>query len=148
MQELSFKLLQASSEGAQWLAGGSLGHHCNPGTTGVNAFLQAGGGTIGSNPVWFLLDSGAAVSVFCHNKLPTSFTHLMEPGSSSTVGSNGLPLDVIGEVSFPVSLSGYQMTHTFFVVNGLMVEGLLGVDFLEKHKAVIDFAECCLTLGW
>ena len=146
MQELSFKLLQASSEGAQWMAGGSLGHHCYPGTTGVNAFLQAGG-TIGSNPVWFLPDSGTAVSVFCHNKLPTSFTHLMEPGSS-TVGANGLPLDVIGEVSLPVSLSGYQVLHTFFVVNGLMVEGLLGLDFLEKLKALIDFADRCLTLGW
>ena len=48
---------------------------------------------------------------------------------------------MVGEVSLPVSLSGYQVTHTFFVVNGLMVEGLLEVDFLEKHKAVIAFAE-------
>ena len=71
----------------------------------------------------------------------------MEPGSS-TVGANGLPLDVIGEVSLPVSLSGYQVLHTFFVVNGLMVEGLLGLDFLEKLKALIDFADRCLTLGW
>jgi len=98
--------------------------------------------------VWFLLDSGAAVSVLCHNKLPTSFTHLMEPASSSTVGANGLPLDVVGEVSLSVSLSGYQVTHTFFVVNGLTVEGLLGADVLEKNRAVIDFADCYLTLGW
>ena len=71
----------------------------------------------------------------------------MESASSSTVGANGLPLDVLGQVSILVSLSGYRVTHTFCVVNGLTVEGLLGADFLEKHRAVIDFADHRLTLG-
>ena len=71
----------------------------------------------------------------------------MEPASSSTVEANGLLLDVVRQVPMPVSLSGYCAMHTFLVVRGLTVEGLLGADFLEKHRAVIDFAGRRLTLG-
>ena len=71
----------------------------------------------------------------------------MEAASLSTVAGNGLPLDVVGQVSVPVSLSGYCVTHTFLVAQGLKVEGLLGADILEKHRAVIDFADRRLTLG-
>ena len=112
----------------------------------VNAVLQAEG-KIGNSPVQFLLDSGAAVSVICCDMVPVSAMRRMEPASSSTVAANGLPLDVVGQVSVPVSLSGYCVTHTFLVVRGLTVEGLLGADFLEKHRAVIDFADRRLTLG-
>ena len=132
-------------EGARRLAGGAL-ERPNPGTMDVNAVLQAEG-KIGNSPVQFLLDSGAAVSVICCDMVPVSAMRRMEPASSSTVAANGLPLDVVGQVSVPVSLSGYCVTHTFLVVRRLTVERLLGAHFLEKHRAVIDFADRRLTLG-
>ena len=46
-----------------------------------------------------------------------------------------------------VSLGNYCVQHTFLVVHGLTVEGLLGADFLAKHKAVVDFVHHRLILG-
>ena len=87
------------------------------------------------------------VSVIRHNVLPQSVLSHMEPASIPTVGANGLPLDVAGQVSVLVSLGNYCVQHTFLVVHGLTVEELLGADFLDKHKAVVDFVHHRLTLG-
>ena len=102
---------------------------------------------MGTTSVHFLLDSGAVVSVIRHNTLPQSVPSHMEPASIATVGANGLPLDVAGQVSVLVSLGNYCVQHTFLVLHGLTVEGLLGAVFLDKHKAVIDFVDHRLTLG-
>ena len=87
------------------------------------------------------------MSVIHHNALPQSVLSHVEPASIATVGANGLPLDVAGQVSVLVSLGNYCVQHTFLVVHGLTVEGLLGADFLDKHKAVVDFVHHRLTLG-
>ena len=71
----------------------------------------------------------------------------MEQATASTVGANGLPMDVVGQISLSVSLCGTKVEQTFLVVEELTVEALLGADFLHKHKAVIDFAHHQLTLG-
>ena len=71
-------------------------------------------------------------SVIRHNTLPQSVLSHMEPASVAAVGANGL-LDVAGQVSVLVSLGNYCVQHTFLVVHGLTVEGLLGADFLDKH---------------
>ena len=94
---------------------------------------------MGTTPIRFLLDSEAVVSVIRHNVLPQSVLSHVEPASIPTVGANGLPLDVAGQVSLLVSLGNYCVQHTFLVVHGLTVEGLLGANFLDKHKAVVDF---------
>ena len=94
---------------------------------------------VGTTSVRFLLDSGAVVSVIRHNTLPQSVLSHMEPASIATVGANGLPWDVARQESVLVSLGNYCVQHTFLVVHGLTVEGLLGADFLDKHKVVIDF---------
>ena len=87
------------------------------------------------------------MSVIRHNALPQSVLSHVEPASIATVGANGLPLDVAGQVTVLVSLGNYCVQHTFLVVHGLTVEGLLGADFLDKHKAVVDFVHHRLTLG-
>lgn len=80
----------------------------------------------------FLVDSRIAVSVFCCNNLPTSLTRCNEAGVIITVGVNGLPLDEVEQVFILVSLSEYQVIHTFLAVNGMMIEELLGAVFLGE----------------
>ena len=53
------------------------------------------------------------MSVIRHNTLSQSVLSHMEPASIATVGANGLPLDVAGQVSVLVSLGSYCMQHTF-----------------------------------
>ena len=117
-----------------------------PAALGVNSVLRVGG-TIGALQFQFLLDSGAAVSLIQRDKLPESTMHLMEQAAVSTVGANGLPVDVVGQISLSVCICGTVVKQTFLVVEELTVEALLGADFLDKHKAVLDFAHHRLTLG-
>ena len=52
-------------------------------------------GLLGGRPVHFLIDSGAAVSVICHDILSTSARTNITKAAPLTVGANGLPLDVL-----------------------------------------------------
>ena len=65
----------------------------------------------------------------------------------STVGANGLPMDVVGQISLSVCICGTVVKQTFLVVKELTVEALLGTEFFDKHKAVLDFVHHRLTLG-
>ena len=65
----------------------------------------------------------------------------------STVGANGLPMGVVGRISLSVCICETIVKQTFLVVEELTVEALLGADFLDKHKAVLDFVHHRLTLG-
>ena len=60
----------------------------------------------------------------------------------STVGANGR-----GRADITACLCNTTVKQMFLVVEELMVEALLGADFFDKHKAVIDFAHHRLTLG-
>ena len=141
---MSFKLPRASPEGARRLAGQAVKHQPSDTTSGqqetlgINAVLQVEG-MVGTMSSHFLLDSGDVVSVIRHNTLFQLVLSHMEPASIATVEANGLPLDVAGQMSMLVSLGNYCVQHTFLVVHGLTVEGLLGANFLDKHKTVVDF---------
>ena len=65
----------------------------------------------------------------------------------STVGANGLPMNVVGQISLFVCIYGTVVKQTFLVAEELTVEALLGADFLDKYKAVLDFAHHRLMLG-
>ena len=71
----------------------------------------------------------------------------MEQAAVSTVGANGLPMDVVGQISLSVCICGTVVKQTFLVVEELTVEALLGTEFFDKHKAVLDFVHHRLTLG-
>ncbi len=64
-----------------------------------------------------------------------------------TVRADGLPLEVVGCVSIPVSLGKFQADQEFTVVNSLTVDRILGANFLVKHGAVIDCKTNVLYLG-
>ena len=79
--------------------------------------------------------------------MPESTLNLIEQAAVSTLGANGLPNDVMGQISLSVCICVTVVKQTFLVVEELTVEALLGADFLDKHKAVLDFVHHRLTLG-
>lgn len=103
-------------------------------------------GQFQQEPVRFLLDSGAAVSVCRYESLPEDLSLDTEP-SVYTVGANGLPLDVLGQVTAEVSIGSFITMQDFVVVKGMPVDCLLGADFLLKHGAVIDCKSGVLQVG-
>ena len=65
----------------------------------------------------------------------------------SPVSANGVTLDVKGQIKLLVSLGPFTCEHTFIVIRDLIVECLLGADFLKKHEAVLDCKSGKLSLG-
>jgi len=103
-------------------------------------------GLFEQKPVQFLLDSGAAVSVCRHDLLPEGL-HLDTTLAISTVGANGTPLDVQGQVTTNVAIGPFRATQDFVVVAGLTVDCLLGADFLLRHGAVLNCKARTLQIG-
>ena len=54
------------------------------------------------------------------------------------VGVNGSSIDVEGVVSMDIVLGGQRLSADFVVVRSLSVQSLLGIDFLKRHRCVID----------
>jgi len=69
------------------------------------------------------------------------------PVQVATFGANGSPLDVVGQITVPIIVSGLNCTQLFTVVRQLSVAGILGADFLVKHGALIDCRNSRLLLG-
>ena len=88
----------------------------------------------------FLLDSGAAVSVARLDVLDEKWhSQITAAGLKTTVGADGLPLEVVGQVTVPVSLGDFQTSQEFTVVKSLTADCILGADFLVKHSAIVLF---------
>lgn len=54
------------------------------------------------------------------------------------VGANGNPLSITGCVHASVSIRGAKFEVTFAVSSDLVVDGIIGLDFLHRHACVID----------
>ena len=85
-------------------------------------------GFIGETPINFLVDSGAAMSVVHYNLV--RHLHFMST-TSCAVGANGSPLDVVGQTTATITLGSFTVDHNFIVVRNLMVDCLLGADFIN-----------------
>ncbi|KAL5516969.1 hypothetical protein EMCRGX_G002428 [Ephydatia muelleri] len=101
-------------------------------------------GYIASIPVQFVVDTGASVSLLStdvwHKVSANKHMELKEwGGSSRLVGVNGSPLHVQGIVLVHLTLSkNVVFENKFLVVEGMTAEAILGLDFLETFKCMID----------
>lgn len=104
-------------------------------------------GYIASIPIQFVVDTGASVSLLStdvwHRVSANKHMELKEwGGSNRLVGVNGSPLHVQGIVLVHLSLSkNVVFENKFLVVEGMTVEAILGLDFLETFKCMIDSGE-------
>ena len=64
-----------------------------------------------------------------------------------TVAANGAAMDVIGQVTLPVSVNGFQFNQLFTVVHSLTVDCILGADCLLQHEAIFDCKQHCVTMS-
>ena len=53
-------------------------------------------------------------------------------------GANGDPIEILGTVSVDVNINGLKMPTTFQILKNLSHSIILGIEFLEQNKAVID----------
>ena len=105
-------------------------------------------GYIGTTPVEFLVDSGAAVSVVRMDAIPaSSYSHINYVSDVTAVSASGHSLDIIGKAVLPLTIGHVKCKQEFTIVHNLTVECLLGVDFLIGNQGTIDCVRKCLTLA-
>ena len=104
-------------------------------------------GSIGSSPVTFLLDSGAAISVIRLDILDTHVRNqITDAGLMAPIGANSSPLDVIGQITLPVNIGNFQSDQVFIVMRTLTVDCLLGADYLVAHEVVINYKQAIVEI--
>ena len=91
-------------------------------------------GLLGQTSVWFVLDSGASISVVDFGMVVKPYGSIIQKeGSTTAVGANGFPLDVV-----PVKLGSLLQDQDFIVAKNLSVDCLLGADFMTNNQAILD----------
>ena len=108
-------------------------------------------GEVGGEPISFLLDTGATVTLIgsdvwrqINAKQPTK----LQPWSDlRLVGVDGPPLEVYSQVHVAVVAQSKTLETEALVVSPLTTEGILGLDLFKKHQATIDVRNRKLLLG-
>ena len=62
------------------------------------------------------------------------------PRELRLVTAAGEAIPVVGYMSVPVRLGQVNVVHPFVVVKSLIAGVILGIDFLQQHRLVLDFA--------
>jgi len=87
-----------------------------------------------------LLDTGSTKSVL-NKELADKLKLRIVPEKLETplISANGEPLEIVGSTDITFNVRGLQMVQKFIVVNDLFPQAILGVNFLKKNNAKIDY---------
>ena len=105
---------------------------------------------IGKNRFRTLLDSGAQFSLVSDEFLNLCDETLIKETTTRQVplvSASGHRLKVTKTVKIRITLEKVRMYHSFYVVENLGHDMILGVDFLNERKAVLDFENDLLKIG-
>ena len=61
--------------------------------------------------------------------------------SHRLVGVDGAPLNVLGSAIIPINISGITLKHKFVFAEQITADAILGLDFLEANKCVLNLAK-------
>lgn len=97
-----------------------------------------------------LVDTGSAVTIVREDvwreTMQSDWGQLAAP-LHPTVAANGQELDLRGQSEVMICVGGLAKRHTVLVARGLTQECLLGPDYLQKHRCVVDLDKRILCAG-
>ena len=91
----------------------------------------------------FLIDMGAGVSLLSKSlwdKIKPAKERFNQMVTHRLVGVDGVPSKVEGMVSAPITIGEVTLQHDFIVAEQITAEAILGLDFLEANKCILDLA--------
>ena len=109
-------------------------------------------GELAGKPMEMMLDSGSAVSLVSlvlkeeADKLQDKLTNITIP-QVRLVTASGEPLQIAGRVQASVRICQLNVIHQFLVVDKLVTPVILGLDFLQQHNLVLNFASRPVTIN-
>ena len=106
-------------------------------------------GTVFGLEVSFLADTGVGVSLMNgkiweklkHHNVKVETTEL-----HNIVGVNGHPINVHGLATVPLNIANKMYYQKFIIADNITAEGIIGMDFMEANKCVLDVAKRQLIL--
>ena len=98
-------------------------------------------GVLDSKEVNMMLDSGSSISrieesVVVSLRTKTSTT----PSSLKLVSAADKDIPTLRCITLPIQLGTLQVNHSLVIVRSLINPVILGLDFLHKHRIIIDFS--------
>ena len=108
--------------------------------SGTPACMVTVTGLVDGRQTEMLVDTGSAVTIAREDvwkgTLQSDWS-LLTTSPQPAVAANGQELDLLGksETTIRVDLA---KKHTVLIARGLVQECLLGADFLQKHRCVVD----------
>ena len=92
------------------------------------------------------MDSGAAVSLIhlqVYKLMPDTFkTAITLPGKLETLTTaDGSPMHIIRHTTITLHMKNLKVTHHFIVVESLMTDIILGIDFQREYQISYDWDE-------
>ena len=92
------------------------------------------------------MDSSAAVSLIhlqAYKLMPDTLkTAITLPGELEMLTTaDGSPMHIVGHASITIKLKNLRVTHHFIVVESLMADVILGIDFQSEYRISYDWNE-------
>ena len=90
----------------------------------------------------FLVDTGSSVNIIKESSLK-SFILINRKRVLKLVGIGSNTVSTLGKIKVLI----HGMESTFHVVSKsfpIVQDGILGIDFLKNHRAILDFDDDCL----
>ena len=100
-------------------------------------------------PVSCLIDTGAGVSLLRGGVWDRIRPNNCKPSPVTAhrlVGVDGIPISVQGSALIQFSVSGMVFEHEFIIADHITAEAILGLDFLEANKCVLDLSKEQLSI--
>ena len=100
-------------------------------------------------PVSCLIDTGAGVSLLRGGVWDRIRPNNCKPSPVTAhrlVGVDGILISVRGSALIQFSVSGMVFEHEFIIADHITAEAILGLDFLEANKCVLDFSKEQLSI--
>lgn len=70
-------------------------------------------------------------------RIPRSNRPKLSFHDSALRAANGSPLSVLGKATFPITIGGFESTHTVLVAK-FHLGGIIGLDFMNSHQMCVD----------
>ena len=106
-------------------------------------------GHVNGVAIYFMIDTGASVSLVHADIWKEITAHCglhLQTWHQKLIGVEGSPITVLGTATLDVSLGGITVQSDFLVAADLSSKAIIGLDFLEKHEAVINLGQRILHL--
>ena len=106
--------------------------------------LQSGAS---DNKVEIMLDSGSSISLIQESiATPFSDKNKICPSGLQLTSASGDNIPILGCITLPVCIGELQTAHPLVVVKSLITPVILGLDFLQKYRMILDFTSSSVKI--